>query len=96
MFFKIAALKKFAIFPGKHLSWSLVLKHLSWSLVLIKMKGFMPTTLLKRDSNTGVFCGYCKIFLEQSFYKAHLVAASVNSKVCLTKILFGVKFSPKL
>ena len=54
MFFKIAALKKFAIFPGKHLSWSVVLKHLSWSLVLIKMKGFMPTTLLKKTP-TQVF-----------------------------------------
>ena len=30
-------------------------KHLCWSLILIKLQPFRPTTLLKRDSNTGVF-----------------------------------------
>ena len=38
--------KKFANFTGKHLCWS---------LFLIKFHVFRPTTLLKRDSNTGVF-----------------------------------------
>ena len=46
MFFKIAVLKKFSIFTGKHLCLS---------LFLIKMQGFMLAALLKRDSNTGVF-----------------------------------------
>ena len=46
MFFKIAVQKKFAIFRGKHLGWS---------LFLIKLQSFRPVTLLKRDSNTGVF-----------------------------------------
>ena len=32
-------------------------KHLCWSLFLIKLQalGLRPATLLKRDSNTGVF-----------------------------------------
>ena len=46
MFFKIAVLKNFAIFTRKHLRWS---------LFLIKLQTWMPVTLLKRESNTGVF-----------------------------------------
>ena len=46
MFCKIAVLKKLTIFTGKHFSWS---------LFLIEIEGFMPATLFKRDSNTGVF-----------------------------------------
>ena len=46
MFFKIDAFKNFAIFIGG--------EHLSWSLFLTKLQAFMPVTLLKRDSNTGV------------------------------------------
>ena len=41
-----SVLKNFAVFTGKHLNWSTFLKMLqvSW-----------PVTLLKGDSNTGVF-----------------------------------------
>ena len=39
-------LKNFANFKGKHLCWS---------LFLIKLQASRPATLLKRDSNTGVF-----------------------------------------
>ena len=46
MFFKIGALKNFAIFTGKHLSWS---------LSSIKLLCWRPATSLKRDSNAGVF-----------------------------------------
>ena len=46
MFLKIDVLKNFAIFTGKHLSWSLI----SNKVVALK-----PATLLKRDSNTGIF-----------------------------------------
>ena len=46
MFFKIEVLKNFANFTGKHLCWS---------LFLIKFQALSPATLLKRDSNTGVF-----------------------------------------
>ena len=45
MFLKIGVLKKFTIFTGKHLCWS---------LFLIKLLGFSSATLFKRDSNTGV------------------------------------------
>ena len=41
MFLKIGVLKKFAIFIGKHLCWC---------LFLIKLLGFRPATLFKRDS----------------------------------------------
>ena len=46
MFSKKAALKKFAIFTGKRLCWS---------LFLIKLLDFRPATLFKRDSLTGAF-----------------------------------------
>ena len=46
MNFKIAGSKMFAIFTGKHLSWS---------LFLTNMLGFMPATLSKRDCKAGVF-----------------------------------------
>ena len=43
-----AVLKISAIFTGKHFCWS---------LFLIRMQALRPTTLLKRDFNTGVFPG---------------------------------------
>ena len=45
MFFEIGVLRNFAIFTEKHLCWS---------LFLIKLLAFQAT-LLKRDSNTGIF-----------------------------------------
>ena len=39
-------LKNFAIFTGKHLRWS---------LFLIMLQAFRPATLLKKDSDRGVF-----------------------------------------
>ena len=38
-------LKNFAIFTAKHLCWCL----------LVKMQAFSPATVLKRNSNLGVF-----------------------------------------
>ena len=46
VFLKKVAFKNFAMFR---------VKHLCWSLFLIKLPTFRPTTLLKRDSNTGAF-----------------------------------------
>ena len=46
VFYKKAVLKNFLIFTGKHLYWS---------LFLIKFPAFKSATLLKRDSNTGVY-----------------------------------------
>ena len=62
MFFEISSIKNFAIFTGKHLCWG---------LGLIKLHACRPATFLKRDSNTGVSCGYCEIF-KNSFFKENL------------------------
>ena len=54
MFYKKAVLKNFAIFTGKQLCWS---------LFLIKLQAFRLATLLKRDSNTGVFLCILRSFI---------------------------------
>ena len=46
LFFKLGVLKNFAIFTGKQLSVS--------KFFFKKLQTFRPTTLLKRDFNTGV------------------------------------------
>ena len=62
MFFELSRIKNFAIFTGKHLCSG---------LFLIKLQAFRPATFLKRDSNTGVSCGYCEIF-KNSFFRENL------------------------
>ena len=57
MFSKIDVFKKFAIFTGKHLCWS---------LFLINLQTLRPSTLLKRDSNTDVCVNVAK-FLRTVF-----------------------------
>ena len=52
MFFKISALKHFAIFTRKHLCRN---------YFLIKLQACRSEILLKRDSNTDVFLECCKI-----------------------------------
>ena len=58
IFFKIGALKIFAIFIGEHLCWS---------LFLIKLKAFRPATLSRRNSNKGIFLWIVRSFQEQLF-----------------------------
>ena len=58
MFFKIGALTNFTIFTRKHLCWS---------LFLIKWQTWPSASLLKRDSNTGVFLWILRNFLEHLF-----------------------------
>ena len=54
MLLKIGVLKKFAILTGKRLCWS---------LSLIKLLGFRPATVFKRDSQIVVFlCTHCENF----------------------------------
>ena len=60
--FEIGSINNFAIFTGKHLFWG---------LFLIKFQGFRPATFLKRDSNTGVSCGYYELF-KNSFFTENL------------------------
>ena len=57
-----AVLKHFAIFTGKYLCWGLFL-----------IKNF-KAALLKRNSNTCVFCEYCGIF--QICFEEHLRPAN--------------------
>ena len=59
LFLEISSLKKFAILSRKLLCWG---------FFLIKLQAFRPATFLKRDSNTGVSCGYCEI-LKTDFLK---------------------------
>ena len=58
MFFKIGALRNFAIFTGKYLCWS---------LFLIKFQALRPAILFKRDFNIGVFMWISRHFYEQLF-----------------------------
>ena len=60
MFSEIRSIKNFAIF---------IEKHLCWGLFLIKFQAFRPAKFLKRDSNTGVSCGYCELFKNSFFYR---------------------------
>ena len=57
---KKGALKNFAIFTEKHLCWN---------LFLIKLQDWRPTTLLKRDSNTGVYLLNISEFLRAPILK---------------------------
>ena len=65
MFYKKGVLKNFSSFTEKHLFWSLFWIELS------------PATLLKRDSNTGVFPWILQHFKNSLFYRTLFVAASV-------------------
>ena len=67
MFFKTAALKKFAIFTGKHLCWS---------VFLINLQVWRPAALLKRDSSPNFSREYCEVFKDGFIYRTPLVAAS--------------------
>ena len=58
--YKKAVYRNFAIFTGKLLCWS---------LFLIKLKAFRLATLLKRNSNTGVFPVKIAKFLRTTIFK---------------------------
>ena len=69
MFFRIGVLQNFANLTGKHICWS---------IILIKLQTLSPATLLKRDSNIGVFLSNLQNLPEHLFYCSPLVAASVH------------------
>ena len=76
MFFRAGVLKNFAMFKGKHMSWS---------LSLIKLQPSSPAALLKRDSNSGIWTAF---FIEQFRLSSWLlfflyVAANAKSNVAL-------------
>ena len=58
MFFKTGFPKNFMIFTRKHPRWN---------LFLIKLQAFRAATLLKRDSNTGVFLWILRNFINILF-----------------------------
>ena len=59
-FIKKAVHKKFAI---------IIVKHLCWSLFSIMLQAFRAVTLLKRESNTGVFLWVLGNFQEHLFWR---------------------------
>ena len=61
MLFKIGALKGFAKFTEKHLSWS---------LFLIKLQAFRPPAFLKRDPTQVLFYELFKFFKEHLFQQS--------------------------
>ena len=83
-----AVLKNFAIFTGKHLFWS---------LFLIRFQPFRPATLLKRDSNTGVFPWNLRNFKE-NYFEEHLrtVASVVWSAIHPILLTSTGKWSQKM
>ena len=76
MFYKKGVLKNFSSFTEKHLFWSLFWIELS------------PATLLKRDSNTGVFLWILQHFKNSLFYRTLSVAASVYIHMWGSSLLF--------
>ena len=60
---KIGVLKNFSNFTGKQLCWS---------FFLIKLHTLRPATLLKTDSNTGIFFMKLASFLRMPLFTEHL------------------------
>ena len=87
MFFKIDVLKYFAIFPGKHLCWS---------LFLIKLQAVSSANVLKRGYNTGVYsCEYCKIFKNTSF-EEHLRTTTSDVSIRMLLVLRATALTSKI
>ena len=63
-------LKNFANFSGKHLRWS---------LLLIKRQDFWIVTLLKRDSNTGVFLRKHSEFFKNAYFEVQILENEIYS-----------------
>ena len=72
MFHKKDALRNFAKFTGKHLCHGLFFN---------KVADLRLATLLKRDSDTGVFCEFCEISENNFSYITPLVAVSEQSQI---------------
>ena len=91
MFLKIGALKKFAIFTGKHLCWG---------LFLIKLLGFKLLGFYSKEAPKQVFsCEHIvKILSTPFFYRTPLVAAFLLSycflqpKLSCTPVIYSLDF----
>ena len=80
MLFEVSSRKNFTIFTRKHLCWGLFLRML---------QVFRRATFLKRDSNTGVSCGYLEKYLVGFFIFAEI--SQMLKKKRLEKLVFPVK-----
>ena len=80
-FVKKTVLKNFAIFTGEHLCWS---------VFLIKLLVFSPATLIKRNSDTGVFLWILRIF-KSTYLEKHLqmIAFTFRMMFNLLKPMFN-------
>ena len=65
-------------------------KHLCWTLFPIKLLAKRQATLLKRDSNAGIFLTIAKFFKSSFFDRAPPVAVFV----CLMKSLLSIGHLP--
>ena len=77
IFFKIDVLKNFAKFTRKQPCWS---------LFLITLQAWKPATLLKGDSNTGVFLWIWRIFKKSCFYRIPLMATSQQTILLVSEM----------
>ena len=77
IFFKIGVLKNFAKFTRKQPCWS---------LFLITLQVWKPATLLKGDSNTGVFLWIWRIFKKSCFYRIPLMATSQQTILLVSEM----------
>ena len=81
MFLKTSLFENFVIFTGKHLCWS---------LFTIKLLAFRQATILKRDSNTGVFLWILESF-KNNFFVEQLGGYFCSFQETLSGRIFGDK-----
>ena len=80
-FVEKGVLKNFANFSGKHLCWS---------LFLIKWQDFCLATLLKRDSNTGVFLREHPEIFKNAYFEAQILENEIYSCLFMRKVIHSV------
>ena len=73
--------KNFANFTGKHLCWSLFSK---------KWQDFWLATLLKRDSNTGVFLREHSETFKNAYFEVQTLDIEIYSCFFMSKVIQSV------
>ena len=73
--------KNFANFTGKHLCWSLFSK---------KLQDFWLATLLKRDSNTGVFLREHSETFKNAYFEVQTLDIEIYSCFFMSKVIQSV------
>ena len=80
-FVKEGVLKNFANFTGKRLRWS---------LFLVKRQDFWLATLLKRDSNTGVFLREHSEIFKNAYFEVQILEIEIYSCFFMSKVIHSV------